>query len=242
MGRPDRCPIWPSQTAASTTIWATIGSTSATTKRKKSGPTAVEVDVEAVGEALNTRIVVNAGAPSQEIRRLYVGMTTLRTMSVLYDNTVRPRVAQIVGRKGLLLDIKDSPPELAGDSQRFTGQKAKRAEQIGKQLRKRGKEFWDDLKEETAGTPTKLSGADGGPLAQLMHHGYLSAMVLLWAEYGESLPRLEELRREQTPGRGARIIPLNSETKSTPGPCPRRNRVRKQGVGDDASRLRMSRG
>lgn len=158
----------------------------------------LKVDAEAVGEMLNTRIVVNAGAPSQEIRRLYVGMKTLRTMSVLYDNTVRPRVAQIVRQHGLLLDIKDSPPELAGDDTRFKGQKAERAQQIGKQLGKRGKAFWDDLKEETAGTPTKLSGAGWRTAAALMHHGYLSAMVLLWAEYGESLPRLEELRREES--------------------------------------------
>lgn len=106
-----------------------------------------------------------------------------------------------MGRHGLLLGIKDSPAELAGDRTRFTWQKAgraERAEQIGAQLRKREKAFWDHLNEETAGTPTKLSGAGWRTAGALMHHGYLSARVLLWAEYGEALPRLEELRRAES--------------------------------------------
>jgi predicted acylesterase/phospholipase RssA len=154
----------------------------------------LKVDVESVREPVSTQIVVNAGAPSEPIPWLYPGLAILRTMSVLYDNTVKPRVDQIVGGRGLLLDIKDSPPDLAKNGTGFVAVKGTRAAQIGRQLARRDKTFWDQLKAETAKTPTKLSGVEDRTVAALMHHGYLSAMVLLWAEYGESLPRLEELR------------------------------------------------
>ena len=166
---------------------------------------ALPLDPDAVREPIHTRIIVNAGAPSQPITRLYPGMTTLRTMSVLYDNTVRPRVAQIPSRHGLLLDIKYSPRELADGVGEPPGPKADRAKRIAKHLGKREEQFWAQLKEETAGTPTKLSGAGWRTAAALMHHGYLSAVVLLWTEYGESLPRLKQLRD----GKGA--WPLSPE-------------------------------
>ena len=157
------------------------------------------VDVEGVREPVATRIVVNAGAPSEPMEWLYPGWSTLRTMSVLYDNTVSPRVARIVGGRGLLLDIKDSPPDLAANGTGFLAEKGTRAAQIGRQLARRDPKFWNQLKAETARTPTKLSGVGWRTAAALMHHGYLSAMVLLWAQYGESLPRIEELRSTNGP-------------------------------------------
>ena len=153
----------------------------------------LDLKVEGVREPLSMQIVVNAGAPSEPIEWLYPGLSTLRTMSVLYDNTVSPRVAQIVG-DDLLLDIKDSPQELARHRTGLLEPKRARAEQINKQLARRDERFWNQLKTETAKTPTKLSGVKWRTMAALMHHGYLSAMVLLWTQYGESLPRIEELR------------------------------------------------
>lgn len=178
---------------------------------------------------LNTRIVVNAGAPSEAIKRLYVGRKVLRTMSVLYDNTVKPRVQQIRQRCGMLLDIKESPLEFAkqlADEKRWQDEakpeqegakerqnKANRAAQIRAQLDKRDDEFWAELTRETAGTATKLSGAGRRTAAALMHHGYLSAMVLLWANYGESLPHFSELRAQSTtwPRDRADPFPLKDE-------------------------------
>ncbi|HEU0074880.1 MAG TPA: hypothetical protein VFS30_12835, partial [Dehalococcoidia bacterium] len=134
-------------------------------------------------------IVVNASAPSRRVQRL--GPFTLaRIMSVLYDNTVRPRVRSLRDENRPLIDIDESPIQLAKRLEGQQGDDGRRAEALVKRLEGRTEQFWADLSRDTAGTKTKLSRAGPRTGARLMLHGYLSSLVLLYVKFGAELPEV----------------------------------------------------
>ena len=134
-------------------------------------------------------IVVNASAPSRSVRRLGP-LTLARIMSVLYDNTVRPRVHTLRGGNRPLIDIDESPSQLAERLSRETGDQGDRAKALVERLKGRTDQFWADFRADTAGTKTKLSRAGRRTGARLMLHGYLSSLVLLHVRFGAELPKL----------------------------------------------------
>jgi len=133
-------------------------------------------------------IIVNASAPSRRVKRL--GPVTLaRIMSVLYDNTVRPRVDLIRMKSQPIIDIAQSPIELAEHLARnLQGDEGVRAQNIERLLAGKTEDFWRDFRSETAGTKTKLSRAGPREAVRLMLHGYLSSLVLLHVRFGAPLP------------------------------------------------------
>jgi predicted acylesterase/phospholipase RssA len=154
-------------------------------------------------------VVVNAGAPSSDMHRLLPYNTIPRIMSVLYDNTVRPRIDTLHNRRLPLIDIAESPITLAerlkeqvtairdtdapgstlGDEVKGAPNGALgRAEALLKTLNGKTPEFWADLGHHTAGTATKLSRAGERAAARLMLHGYLSSLVLFHVVFGAKLP------------------------------------------------------
>jgi predicted acylesterase/phospholipase RssA len=134
-------------------------------------------------------IVVNASAPSRRVQ--WLGPFTLaRIMSVLYDNTVRPRVRSLLDEKRPLIDIDESPILLAKRLEGQEGDDGRRAEALVKRLEGRTDQFWADFSRDTAGTETKLSRAGRRTGARLMLHGYLSSLVLLHVRFGAELPEL----------------------------------------------------
>jgi predicted acylesterase/phospholipase RssA len=138
-------------------------------------------------ERRNT-IVVNAGAPSKRLTRLWMPMPVARIMSVLYDNTVRPRVELLDHSEASLIDIAQSPIDLVRRlTKRHDGAGA-RAHGLIALFEGRGDEFWKRLIEETSGTATKLSKVGERSSARLMLHGYLSAVVLAHLRFGGGLP------------------------------------------------------
>lgn len=140
-------------------------------------------------------IVVNAGAPSESVKKVRL-IPVARIMSVLYDNTVRPRVREIVKDNRPLIDIADSPLDLARKlAAGSTGDAKLRAENLVTMLDGRTAQFWEDLKRDTAGTATKLTSAGRRAGARLMEHGYLSTIVLMHVRFGAELP--DELNGEK---------------------------------------------
>ena len=140
----------------------------------------------------NNVIIVNAGAPSRRLLRL--GPFPLaRIMSVLYDNTVRPRVELVRAAKLPLIDIEQTPFKLANSLAELGGDVGGRAKALATKF-DGGGDFWADFGRDTAGTKTKLSGAGRRVAARLMLHGYLSSLALLHAKFEGKLP--EHIRGE----------------------------------------------
>jgi predicted acylesterase/phospholipase RssA len=157
-----------------------------------------ELNVTAPTIEKKNLIVVNAGAPSRRVQKLGpFPFNVARIMSVLYDNTVHPRVKALRGEDLPLIDIAESPIQLAGrlgEEERNGGRRAEALALI-ERLNGRTPEFWDDFKSDTAGTKTKLSRAGRRTAARLMLHGYLSGLALLHVKFGAALP--ERIRGEE---------------------------------------------
>ena len=150
-----------------------------------------ELDVQPPKIEPKNVIIVNASAPSRRVHRL--GPFTLaRIMSVLYDNTVLPRVKLITDKR--LIDIAEHPLKLASTLAE---------NDLIMKLKGRTDEFWADFGRDTAGTRTKLSPAGRRTAARLMLHGYLSSLVLLHAQFGGNLPK--QIRGE---GYFLKLVPL----------------------------------
>jgi len=141
-------------------------------------------------------IVVNAGAPSRAVKRLLPGFLAVsRIMSVLYDNTVQPRIDLFRSENRPLIDIQESPLKLAESLKRLEGNAGVRARTLAERfLEEWPRTFWEDFSRDTASTRTKLSRAKIRRAARLMLHGYLSSLVLLHVRFGVALP--ERLRSE----------------------------------------------
>jgi hypothetical protein len=136
-------------------------------------------------------IIVNAGAPSKMVRSLpslIPFIRLARVMSVLYDNTVQPRLELIRAGGRPLIDIQETPKELGDRLAKTPGEVAERAMRIIDKLKSREDKFWAALSEDTAGTTTKLTPAGPRTAARVMLHGYLSGLVLSHAQFGGSLP------------------------------------------------------
>ena len=157
-----------------------------------------ELEIEPLRIEEENVIIVNAGAPAGTVPSSWVHwlgpLTLARIMSVLYDNTVKPRMELIRGKDRPLIDIQESPLDLAnrlaepkkdGD----VGCRARAADLVTK-LKGKGMsdKIWADFSRDTAGTKTKLSSAGRRPAARLMLHGYLSSLILLHARFNVTLP------------------------------------------------------
>jgi hypothetical protein len=147
-----------------------------------------KLDVRPPSIARDNVIVVNAGASSKRINRLLPMFTVARIMSVLYDNTVRPRLDTLIESGRPVIDISESPLALAERLAQSKGEDGRRARESCLRLGGMGDTFWDDLTSDTAGTPTKLTPAGSRTGARLMLHGYLSTLVLLNARFGAVFP------------------------------------------------------
>lgn len=163
-------------------------------KSQARGPAAMlwpfgKLDVRPPSIAAEDVIVVNASAPSQPIHRLLPMLTVARIMSVLYDNTVRPRLDRLIAMRCPVIDISESPLRLAQRLGESEGEVGQRATAAASKLQGMGNRFWDDLTRDTSGTPTKLTSAGARTGARLMLHGYLSSLVLLHARFGAALPK-----------------------------------------------------
>lgn len=158
-------------------------------------------------------IVVNAGAPSRGVRRLLPGPFAIsRIMSVLYDNTVRPRVDLLRSANYPLIDITQSPLDLAESLERMGGTGGSRAKELADRLRDEWpRRFWEDFSQDNASTPTKLSKTELRRGVRLVLHGYLSTLVLLHIRFGAKLP--EQLRDE-----GDFLAGLTTTSASLPAP------------------------
>jgi predicted acylesterase/phospholipase RssA len=155
-----------------------------------------ERDVDRLSIEPRNIIAVNASAPSRRVRKLGP-LTLARIMSVLYDNTVRPRVELIRRNDQPIIDIAESPRELAEllYEQEKDEDTRQRARNVAAVLGGKTDDFWRDFRSETAGTKTKLSKAGPREAVRLMLHGYLSSLVLLHAKFDAKLP--DKIRGEQ---------------------------------------------
>jgi predicted acylesterase/phospholipase RssA len=163
-------------------------------------------------------IVVNAGAPSSRVRSL-PPLPVARIMSVLYDNTVRPRVELLQRDKFPVIDIEQTPLELAKSLVDEEIGCKDRALALAMKLKGKTEEFWADFSRDTAGTRTKLTPAGSRAAARLMLHGYLSSLVLFHIRFGGNLPnriRGEQYFLELVTSSGHREAPLAAENKGTP--------------------------
>jgi predicted acylesterase/phospholipase RssA len=178
-----------------------------------------ELKVQAAKIDKQNVIVVNAGAPSRRVRWL-PPVPVARIMSVLYDNTVRPRVEFLQSQNLPVIDIEQTPIQLAESV------KSEHTQAMIAKLSTKSTEFWADFSRDTAGTRTKLSPAGSRVAARLMLHGYLSSLVLLGARFGGELP--ERIRGEHdflelvaAPLKGSHAVDARTPPDATtPGPPP----------------------
>ena len=147
-----------------------------------------ELDVEPSAIEPKNVIIVNAGAPSRRVRWLFPFTTLARIMSVLYDNTVQPRVKLIQNDELPLIDIRETPLKLATRLAERQNDLSSPAYELMTKLQDRTDDFWADFTRDTAGTPTKLTGAGRRTAARLMLHGYLSSIILLYSRFDGQLP------------------------------------------------------
>ena len=158
-------------------------------------------------DPVDRRIVVNAGAASRSVRRVLPFFALRRTMSVLYDNTVRPRLQtmRIEHERGnmranIVIDISESPYHLArrlaevdisafpeeqqADASTCTARAATAAQLLGRLA----ESYWIDFARQTSATKTALTRAGLEPGARLMLHGYLSTVVAMYVLHGVPFP------------------------------------------------------
>jgi predicted acylesterase/phospholipase RssA len=159
-------------------------------------------------EPVTTRIIVNAGAASRGFRRVLPFLSIRRTMSVLYDNTVRPRIQALTEHaKGdldapIVIDISESPyamsRRLAGMKEANFGEHQRervegsitRAMATFESLGTRGEAYWIEFARQTSSTKTKLTSAGMESGARMMLHGYLSTIIALHVIQGLELPEV----------------------------------------------------
>lgn len=153
-----------------------------------------ELSIEPLRIEKENVIVVNAGAPSSRVRWLPPFPVT-RIMSVLYDNTVRPRVDLLQRDKFPVIDIEQTPPELLQSLVDGKIGCKSRASALATKLEGKKKQFWADFSRDTASTRTKLTPAGPRAAARLMLHGYLSSLVLFHVRFEGNLP--DRIRGEQ---------------------------------------------
>ena len=164
-------------------------------------------------------LVINASAPPTHLRKLGTGPVIgvlkewRRVVTILYENTVRPRIALLESSGSssrgpgpipsrpntLLVDISRSPLEDAAEiaSKSLDGKAKERAKNVAADLRSIEHEdyyFWPDFVYETSRFKTKLTRVGPETAARIVQHGYLSALVQLHCLHG--LGRAELLGEE----------------------------------------------
>jgi hypothetical protein len=128
-------------------------------------------------------------------------MVPFREMSILYDNTVKPRLDQFRDDAAnnlpapVVIDINQSPYHLAAHYARSatddSGDQKKRSEDIRDKLESAwGERYWTDFARHTSSTPTKLTKAGLETGARILWHGYLSTLVTLHSLWGVPLPKI----------------------------------------------------
>ena len=130
-------------------------------------------------------------------------------MSVLCGKTVRPRVRERKARAVALIDISDSPLDLAESHRRDLAKVDSTVDMAARNgrtalcrlLQQRSDEEvsrsnWRDFSQRTSTTRTKLSRAGVDTAARLMWHGYLSGLVLLDVVYGWPMPEPGDVKGE----------------------------------------------
>jgi predicted acylesterase/phospholipase RssA len=157
-------------------------------------------DIESI-KPTNRQMIVNSGAASRRSRRVPSFMVPFREMSILYDNTVKPRLDQFRDDAAnnlpapVVIDINQSPYHLAAHYARSatddSGDQKKRSEDIRDKLESAwGERYWTDFARHTSSTPTKLTKAGLETGARILWHGYLSTLVTLHSLWGVPLPKL----------------------------------------------------
>jgi predicted acylesterase/phospholipase RssA len=154
-------------------------------------------ELEVSYPSVSRMIIVNAGAPNRPIARLQPLQWIAREMSVLYDNTVRPRIAAIHREAerssfaALLIDIDESPMDFARRlANSADGPISGRAQEMARRLEAQSPKYWIQFARQTAGTKTKLSKAGRDVATRLMLHGYLSALVLMHSVYAVDIDKI----------------------------------------------------
>ena len=158
-------------------------------------------------EAVDRRVVVNAGAASRGLERVPPFISLRSTMNVLYDNTVRPRIEALTReanrnvRASIVIDIRESPYHMARRLGRLSSANfpedqveqatacAKRADALLAELSQHPESYWVEFANQTSKTPTKLTRAGVDEGARMMLHGYLSCLVAFHVIEDVALPR-----------------------------------------------------
>jgi predicted acylesterase/phospholipase RssA len=150
----------------------------------------------------NRQMIVNSGAASRRSRRVPSFMVPFRTMSILYDNTVKPRLDQFSKDAArnpksapAVIDITQSPYHLADhyaqSASADSGEQKKRAAYIREELKSAwGERYWTEFARHTSSTPTKLTKAGLETGARILWHGYLSTLVALHSLWGVPSPTI----------------------------------------------------
>jgi predicted acylesterase/phospholipase RssA len=150
------------------------------------------------------QIIVNSGAASRRPRRVPWYKVPFRTMSILYDNTVKPRLEAIRSQAKAdpsapaVIDVTESPYHLAEYYENLGSGKAyvdrdpdlrSRAGRVKEILEgARDEPYWIEFARHTSSTRTKLTKAGLENGARIIWHGYLSTIVSLHSLWKVPLP------------------------------------------------------
>jgi Patatin-like phospholipase len=136
------------------------------------------------------RIIVNASSPAKILTmpRVWIWrniVAIIRIMSILYENTVRPRVQQLIKEEDtlggpLVIDIAESPAELAARIKKFDdgdGASERAAEMLIALETFRDNAYWHGYASRASLTKTVLRAVGETVAVRLLILGYLNATV-----------------------------------------------------------------
>jgi predicted acylesterase/phospholipase RssA len=152
----------------------------------------------AIIPTVELQLVVNASSPPKKVALgrmpvLSSIATGTRIMSVMYENTLRPRVQRLMEDQAkdggpIVIDIAESPMDLASRilSQRGTQDPVgERAGQLKEQLgRDRSDHDWKSFSDRAARTRTVLSAVGRVAAVRLVRLGYLDTAIACHAHLG----------------------------------------------------------
>jgi predicted acylesterase/phospholipase RssA len=148
------------------------------------------------------QMIVNSGAASRRSRRVPSFMVPFRTMGILYNNTVKPRLdrfnleaANNPKSAPAVIDITLSPYHLADYYARSASDDSREQGKRSADIRDKldgglGERYWAEFARHTSSTPTKLTKAGLETGARILWHGYLSTLVALHSLWDVELPRI----------------------------------------------------
>lgn len=148
-----------------------------------------------VPPAGNVHVIVNASAPPRvaSLGGLWLvrGIRAfVRIMTVMYENTVRPRLENLQQNdqcRTVVIDITDSPLSAADQILQDPGDaevKLRAGEMIEALKNNRPPNYWNEYNQKAARVKTTLDSVGKQQAAQLLRHGYLSATVVLHSYFG----------------------------------------------------------